>query len=454
MKATATQSQAHQSHQPHHYEFGGPVGTFLTSLLLPPLVLILSHWAKVGRVDLSSLVQWSTLQPILFPPYDIGVYLYCVMSLVLWFGLLVFLWIVLPGRIVQGSVVTQAAAAAATSSTTTTTTDLRLSYKTNAHITFWVIMGMVVAKPPLYLLYRYFDPLAWSANLLTIALSIYFYLGSFQNDSKILSTLGNTGNIPYDFWMGRELNPRWSLSFLSSSSVPEFDWKQFCELRPGLIGWMLVNLGCAYEQYNLTGSVSPSMLLLNMAQAFYVWDALYQEQAILTTMDITTDGFGFMLCFGDLSWVPFTYTLPAKYLVNHDPHLSGPVLLLIVFLYALGFYIFRSANGQKDVFRRDPDHPSVSHLTYLQTKRGTRLLTAGWWGSARKINYTGDWLMGLTYSLLCGFESLVPYYYAVYFAILLIHRSTRDDDLCHAKYGDDWLEYKRQVPYRFIPGMW
>ena len=40
-----------------------------------------------------------------------------------------------------------------------------------------------------------------------------------------------------------------------------------------------------------------------------MWDALFQERAILTTMDITTDGFGFMLAFGDLAWVPFIYSL-------------------------------------------------------------------------------------------------------------------------------------------------
>jgi hypothetical protein len=451
MTGTSPKQQEQQQENNHKYEFGGPVGAFLTTMLLPPLVLILSHWTEVGFVDVSSLVQWSTLQPILFPPYDVTIYLYCTLGLVLWFGFLVALWIILPGSVVQGSVVTQAAM---TTRTTKTTNDLRLPYKLNAHMTFWVIMGMVAAQPPLYLLYRYFHPLAWSANLLTFGLSCYFYLGSFGNGTtkKILSTLGNTGNIPYDFWMGRELNPR--LALPHSLTTLELDWKQFCELRPGLIGWMLVNLGCAQEQYHRTGSVSPSMILLNLAQAFYVWDGLYQDQAILTTMDITTDGFGFMLCFGDMSWVPFTYTVPAKYLVNHDPHLSWPILILIVVLYALGFYIFRSANGQKDVFRRDPNHPSVSKLTYLSTKRGTRLLTAGWWGYARKINYTGDWLMGMTYSLLCGFDSLVPYYYAVYFAILLIHRSTRDDELCHSKYGDDWLEYKRQVPYRFIPGIW
>ena len=40
-----------------------------------------------------------------------------------------------------------------------------------------------------------------------------------------------------------------------------------------------------------------------------MWDALHSERAILTTMDITTDGFGFMLAFGDLAWVPFIYSL-------------------------------------------------------------------------------------------------------------------------------------------------
>lgn len=83
----------------------------------------------------------------------------------------------------------------------------------------------------------------------------------------------------------------------------------FCELRPGLIGWCVLNLGMAAKQVELTGAVSPSMILVNAFQGLYVWDALFSEQSILTTMDITTDGFGFMLAFGDLAWVPFTYSL-------------------------------------------------------------------------------------------------------------------------------------------------
>lgn len=39
-------------------------------------------------------------------------------------------------------------------------------------------------------------------------------------------------------------------------------------------------------------------------------------------MDIVHDGFGFMLAFGDLAWVPFTYSLQAIFLVMHPQHLS------------------------------------------------------------------------------------------------------------------------------------
>lgn len=39
-------------------------------------------------------------------------------------------------------------------------------------------------------------------------------------------------------------------------------------------------------------------------------------------MDIVHDGFGFMLAFGDLAWVPFTYSLQAAFLVTHPQTLS------------------------------------------------------------------------------------------------------------------------------------
>jgi Delta14-sterol reductase len=333
-----------------------------------------------------------------------------------------------------------------------------LPYRINGHLAFWVTLLFVqvgwptydfehdkwqLGAAPLSVLYEYTPELALATIVLSFALAAFLYLDSFRGGNRVLAVGGDSGHAAYDFFIGRELNPR----------VGSFDWKVFCELRPGMIGWVLLNASCWQQQRTVLGHVSGSMVLLNLFQGVYVWDALYQERAILTTMDVTTDGFGFMLVFGDLVWVPFTYSLQARYLVNHDPALGPAALAAILALYLAGYYVFRAANGQKDAFRRDPSDPSLSHLSFLQTKRGTKLLTSGWWGMARKINYLGDWIMGLTWCLVCGFDSLVPYYYAIYFGILLVHRSVRDDHMCQLKYGDDWNAYKKIVPYRFIPGI-
>lgn len=114
--------------------------------------------------------------------------------------------------------------------------------------------------------------------------------------------------------MGRELNPR----------IGSLDLKEFCELYPGLTFWVILNLGMAYKQYTTLGAdiasaeltspgyVTNSMILVNVFQFIYVLDAHISEKSILTTMDITTEGFGFMLAFGDLTWVPIIYTIQTR----------------------------------------------------------------------------------------------------------------------------------------------
>jgi delta14-sterol reductase len=50
-----------------------------------------------------------------------------------------------------------------------------------------------------------------------------------------------------------------------------------------------------------------------------------------------------------------------------------------------------------------------------------------------------------------GFASPVPFFYAVYFGVLLIHRQIRDDHKCRLKYRGHWEQYCAAVPYRIIP---
>ena len=61
------------------------------------------------------------------------------------------------------------------------------------------------------------------------------------------------------------------------------------------VGWLLVDLICAARTFTLSGSgvIGAPMLLVLLFQVAYILDALYYEQSILTTIDMTTDGLGF-----------------------------------------------------------------------------------------------------------------------------------------------------------------
>ena len=316
-------------------------------------------------------------------------------------------------------------------------------------------------------------------GLITANLAISFFLACFvyvrsfsvkphNKQHRELAAGAHTGNILYDWFMGRELNPRVDLPVFGT-----IDIKVFFELRPGLLGWMLLNLSFMARQYRVNGLVSDSMILINLFQAFYVLDGLYMESAILTTIDFINDGFGFMLAFGDLAWLPFIYSTQARYLAVFPVHLGLFGIAGVLATQGLGYYIFRSSNNEKNRFRTNPNDPKVAHLKYIETAAGSKLLVSGWWGRARHINYLGDWIMGWSYCLPTGIAGyviqqhsthasvvqgeargwgmVVTYFYLLYFGVLLVHREMRDEEKCAKKYGKDWEEYKRRVPYRILP---
>jgi delta14-sterol reductase len=252
------------------------------------------------------------------------------------------------------------------------------------------------------------------------------------------------------------------------------------------MGWIILNCAWCAKQYRNYGYCTNSVVFVTVLQGVYVVDSWIFEPAILTTMDITTDGFGMMLSFGDLVWVPFVYSQQTRYLATHPVSLSWLGLLGVMAVGGLGLFIFRSANSQKNAFRTNPSAENVAHLKYIETKTGSKLLISGWWGVARHINYLGDWIQSWPYCLptgLAGYQVLaagtitqgahvmldgreviqgaaqgwgVPftYFYILYFAILLVHRDRRDDEKCHRKYGADWEKYKTIVRSRIIPGIY
>jgi delta14-sterol reductase len=325
--------------------------------------------------------------------------------------------------------------------------------------------------------------------MLCWAISIYVYICSFSvkpgnSELRELAVGGHTGNIIYDFFIGRELNPRIVLPVFG-----EVDIKSWLGMRPGLTGWVLLNLAFVAKQYRMHGFISNSMVLTTAAQTYYVLEGQYFEDGLLRMMDVTTDGLGFMLTFGDIVLVPFLYSTQCRYLSVYPVHLSYGQVFGLGAVFALGLYIFRASNAQKLRFRTDPAHPAVASLPYIQTKRGTKLLTGGWWGMSRHMNYLGDWMQALPFSMPTalagylilpasadtpstpdaivmldgrtviqgaakGWGMIFTYCYVVWFATLLVHREGRDDAACAEKYGDDWIKYKKIVRWKIVPGIY
>ncbi|RDX53389.1 ERG4/ERG24 ergosterol biosynthesis protein [Lentinus brumalis] len=412
------------------YEFLGPPGALAICIGTPVVMYAMYFGCSEEYGGCSPPVDWAAVAGALTSwRWWRGLWDTQAASLYLaYYGFVVVSWYLLPGKFVQGLPMRNGQVK---------------TYKVNAFASMLLLFGIVAGvlwrhgPQPFTIIYEKWVELLTASTLMSFALALGCYLASFR-DGALLALGGNSGNFIYDFFIGRELNP----------SIGSLDLKSFNELRPGLMLWALVDIAMACTQaVRRGGHITDSMWLVVLFQCWYVADALYNESAVFTTMDITSDGFGFMLALA-ITIEPFLYSLQARYLVFNPIELGPVYTAMILAVNLLGYYIFRAANGEKNDFRngRNP-----KNLQYLTTESGRKLLTSGWWGRSRHPNYMGDLLMALAWSLPTGFNTPLTYFYVIYFTILLVHRQQRDDEACRQKYGKDWEKYKSIVPWRILP---
>lgn len=302
-------------------------------------------------------------------------------------------------------------------------------------------------------LYDLFGPLLTVAILCADAIAVSVFVAAHGT--------GNThrlsGNLLYDFFMGAWLNPR----------LGRLDLKMWSEIRVSWSLLFLLTLSAAAHQRAVHGRLSTPMLFMVLAHFLYANACHKGEECVPGTWDIFHEKWGWMLVFWNLAGVPFVYSWNAFYLASRPPFEHSAAYTLACFALLLGcYYVWDTSQSQRNRFRMQlrgayvrrrafPQLPwgTLDRPRSLETASGSRLLVDGWWRWARKIHYTADFGMALSWGLVCGFERLLPFFYPAFFLGMILHRASRDIARCRRKYGADWERYCREVPALFVPGL-
>jgi delta24(24(1))-sterol reductase len=436
------------------YEFGGPIGTgsimvISLSLIFYTFVCINSFAGEMvypghpllrGRGFFEAI--WGELSVTAVPTAK-GFATYLAFLLLEW----VFA-VVMPGPVVLGRAVPSE-------------NGFRHAYRCNAVFAWWALLALVAALDytntwKLSTLARNYGDYLMSSVITGNAAAVAVYLYGFWAKR----TVRLTGNVVYDFFMGSNLNPKLPLGV---------DFKMIAELRVSWAYLFLITASHAKLQYELTGTVTYGMLLLLLGHFLYSNACQKGEECVMTSWDIFYEKFGWMLIFWNLAGVPVFYGIQALFIVKVRLTDNMPAWQFAAFVAVLlfAYYIFDTANGQKNRFRMQRDGAPddiirrktfpvlpwgfVENPRTIKGSNGREIFVDGWFRYARKITYTADSTQAFLWGASCGFGHFLPFLYWVFHASMLIHRTVRDELAMSAKYGPVWDEYVKVVPYRFIP---
>lgn len=326
-------------------------------------------------------------------------------------------------------------------------------YKLNGLISYLssIIISLLLFKK-LSWVYQNFEYMVISLEIFAWILCILVYL-----KSTILPTLEsprfNSGNWYYDFVSGVEKYP----------AIGKYQLKQILNCRFGMMGWSTIILSCLSYQYQSLGYITNSLLVSSILQLVYIGKFFVWEDGYFLSADIVHDNLGFYILWGVVYAVPCFYTLTTLYLTNNHINVDTSLSLAYVLLGLISIYINYEADVQKEYSKKNPNGKiwgsPIKMFRLKQNVNGiireSGYCLSGWWQFGRNIHYVPELLSCLIWSLPAGYPNnvtnLIPYIYFGYLFILLIHRIYRLEESCDQKYGAEYSEYKKLVPYRLIP---
>uniref|UniRef100_A0A2P2HXE9 7-dehydrocholesterol reductase n=1 Tax=Hirondellea gigas TaxID=1518452 RepID=A0A2P2HXE9_9CRUS len=402
------------------YQFGPPLMVALVTAGVQLLAVVgggglTNSWSVVGSVQAWTLVS----------------------ALCLW--ALLSLWI--PGKVFVGPHPPHGGAAP--------------TYRANGFQFFVVslllcILGLFLQPTFALQVYTIFPEILAACNVTALSFCTYLLIiGKWWPQTKEELT---ARPLVYEFYRGMEIHPR----------ILGVDVKQLTNCRFGLLAWQLLVViffvaGGIKNGWSVAHFVCVALQTIYLAK-FYWWETGY-----FNTLDITLDRAGYYICWGCIVFVPGFYTFTSYYLVAHPPVISdsGAVLCFILGILAIGLNYridwekeyFRHNNGKCFIWNRPAKFIKATYLTYDKKQKTSYLLTSGFWGISRHLNYVFELMLTLSWSLPGLGLGFGPFLYFIFLTILLIHRIFRDEEKCKAKYGKYWVQYCEAVPYRLIPGI-
>ncbi|KAG8041469.1 hypothetical protein G9C98_002762 [Cotesia typhae] len=293
-----------------------------------------------------------------------------------------------------------------------------------------------------------FSVLSWITGTI---LSIALFIKGGRIPVSTANIYGSTNNFIYDFWQGREINPR----------VLKLDIKMLLS-RVSVIGTMVIIIAVmlkSSEDVDFGGlsnfkdlvalkaflDLNPTIMTVGLMLTFYCFDYLYFEDVTLTSFRVLYEGTGYMTCVAGLIY-PFLVTLGPRYLLAQEVNNTSPWMLgFLIFVFCVGYFIYRFSNLQKNNFRRNPFSQESLRLETLSTNKGKKIIISGFWGLIRHPNYLGDILMNWAMVLVTLNNDLVLYWSALCCTLVLAHRALRDNSRCHKRYGAAWENYCLRV---------
>ncbi|KAJ3080266.1 hypothetical protein HK102_003181, partial [Quaeritorhiza haematococci] len=322
----------------------------------------------------------------------------------------------------------------------------------------------------------------------------------------------------FRWYSGWEFNPRISIHLPLQDTPLEIDIKMLFYSWGGLLlvltAWsMLIRHVKFVQTYQTSMSawpVSNAALVWTWMWTWFKFEYLFHEHIHLYTYDIFGEKMGAKLVWGCMSFYAFVYVVAGTIVSSFIPTPSTPDIspltaLGILTLFYTGWTFTRGANNQKYYFKvgriekklreevkeekekkekkdevkegegEDEDHGAfLFGLIRQKTIRGTPLLVSGFWGLSRHINYVGEIIQGIAFSLpphliLSRLHSTLPSTYSpyllpllyafawlfpLYFLALAISRERNDEFMCSKKYGKAWGVYVRRVRWRLAPGIY